>query len=542
MLMINMKRIALGLIAISIAASCSMSTKMDATLERDVESVTVLKETAKVPVTPSNDDIIRVKNDIWLGDRSEIEHEGRPIPTHLEAADGVTLISNRPISLFEIGDTLTKITGLKVRFAPEIEQDAISTAQANRPSLESINADWAEPNKMLVSYKGPLSGLLDEMSSRFGVWWKHEDREIHFYKYITRTFVIYSLPTNPSLSVTVGGQTSGSGGNAAISLTSSAEVALWSNIESTISGMIDSSGGARLTTDPANGTVTLTATPNDIRKVSRYVNEQNIRLSRQVAVSVKIFQVTVNDSDQYGLSFGALFSDGMRDVDGNIISGTTAGLVSAAGLSSEVANNLSMTIFPGNWDINAAIQAISKQGSASLVTSGTVTTLNNKPAPIQVVNKEKYISEYTKTNSGGTGNFYDISVETADLETGFTMDVLPRILEHGRLMLMFNLTLSDLLEMETMTIDPVTGQYIMNPKVESRGFTQEVAMKSGESLVLTGYERVATEASKTGVGSATNSLLGGTAVAAKTRVMLVVVLTPIVLESPLVPESRMNND
>ena len=68
-----------------------------------------------------------------------------------------------------------------------------------------------------------------------------------------------------------------------------------------------------------------------------------------------------------------------------------------------------------------------------------------------MVRKQNYISEITKTNSGGDASYYDVSTETEEIETGFTMDVLPRILEHGRLMLMFNLTLSDLISLEKST-------------------------------------------------------------------------------------------
>lgn len=107
-----------------------------------------------------------------------------------------------------------------------------------------------------------------------------------------------------------------------------------------------------------------------------------------------------------------------------------------------------MAIAPGHLTADAIVKALSTQGTTTLVTSGTVTTLNNKPAPIQVIKKQKYISEITKTNSGSDGDNYDISTETEEIETGFTMDVLPRILEHGRLLLMFNLTLSDLIALE----------------------------------------------------------------------------------------------
>jgi type IVB pilus formation R64 PilN family outer membrane protein len=202
-----------------------------------------------------------------------------------------------------------------------------------------------------------------------------------------------------------------------------------------------------------------------------------------------------------------------------------------------------MAIVSGKWTINSAIQALSEQGKTTLVTSGTVTTLNNKPAPIQVVKTQNYISQITKTNSGSDGSYYDLSTDTEEIETGFTLDVLPRILEHGRLMLMFNLTLSDLIELQkvNLTNDPEGGEFIQNPVIETRGFTQEVAMKSGDTLVLTGYERVEDGVQKSGIGSAENSVLGGSVSSTGTRSILVILLTPVVLESPLSPESRMNN-
>lgn len=543
----SLHKFGLGLAVIAFAASCSLSTSMDATIEREVEATTKLKEVAKVPGTPVPEDVVRVKNDIWLGDSSEIEYEGEPVPTYLEGKDGITLISNRPITLYEIGDMINKITSLKVRYDPQMETDVLKNAEKNKPDAKTINADWAEPSKMLVSYQGPLSGLLDEVSSRFGIWWKYEKKEIYFYKYLTRTFVLYSLPTKPTLSVNIGGSSTGTsgGGSSSLNLSSSTQVELWANVEKSILSMIDK--GSKLTMDPANGTISLTATPNDIRKVAKYINEQNNRLSRQVAISVKVLQVNIDDSDQYGLNLSAIFNDMQLDENGNYIGkGSNLGLSSVPGLGTEVTENLSMKVLTGNWTVDAAIQALSRQGTTNLITSGTVTTLNNKPAPIQVIKKQNYISEITKTNSGGDASYYDISTETEEIETGFTLDVLPRILEHGRMLLMFNLTLSDLLSLEKVDLgggtEETEGQYIQNPIIESRGFTQEVALKSGETLVLTGYERVENEATKTGVGSATNSLLGGTAVATKTRSILVIMLTPVVLESPLTPESRMKTN
>ena len=85
MLMNKITKYSLGALMVAIAGSCSLSTKMDATIDREVEATTQLKETAKIPDKALNDDVVRVKNDIWLGDSSQIEYEGQPIPPSIES-------------------------------------------------------------------------------------------------------------------------------------------------------------------------------------------------------------------------------------------------------------------------------------------------------------------------------------------------------------------------------------------------------------------------------------------------------------------------
>ena len=541
MRMINLLKLAIvGVVGITVA--CSISPEQDEQMEKRAEQTIDLKQKAEMPGQPVPDDVVRVKNDIWLGDTSSVEFEGEPVPSYLEAKDGITLISNRPITLFEIGSMINKITSLSVRYAPELEETVIANGDNNEPSMEDLGAQWTDSTRMLVNYKGPISGLLDEVANRFGVWWKYEKKEIYFYKYITKTFVLYSLPTNPSLSVSVGGE----GGSSSISQSSAVDgMDMWANIESTISSMVGED--SNLTLDKSAGTITLTATPTDIKRVAKYINEQNARISKQVAISVKVFQVAVTDTDQYGLDLTKFKLGPFGSV--SAIEGSSKGTFDNA------LGTLSMGITAKKFSIQSAISALSEEGKTNLVTSGTVTTVNNKPAPIQVVRTQKYISQLTKTNSGDSDT-YDISVETEEIETGFTMSVLPRILDHGRLLMFFNLTLADLLALENVSLSQPTSEntdgdnpapsgggseYIQNPKIETRGFTQEVAMKSGETLILAGYERVEDTTDKRGIGTPENMLLGGAQEAKRDRTILVIMLTPVVMESPLSPESRMND-
>ena len=99
----------------------------------------------------------------------------------------------------------------------------------------------------------------------------------------------------------------------------------------------------------------------------------------------------------------------------------------------------------------AIIKAFSTQGKTRIVTTATVTTLNNKVAPVQVATTRNYIKETNVTTSGsGEDKTVDTDVETDTLNYGFTMEVLPRILDHGRLILLFNLSISDLIELKSV--------------------------------------------------------------------------------------------
>ena len=127
--------LALSAVVVGFVAACSVSADLDTNMNREFENAVNIKEQAKVPSIPEVTDVVRVKDDIWLGDSSEIEYEGDPVPSYLETPDGITLISNRPITLYEIGGMINKITSLSVRYEQELEEDVVALGDSNEPSL-----------------------------------------------------------------------------------------------------------------------------------------------------------------------------------------------------------------------------------------------------------------------------------------------------------------------------------------------------------------------------------------------------------------------
>ena len=518
--------------------------KIETTLARAEE----YRLRASIPDLPQPVDTVRMENDIWLGNSSVKIMEGDALPAWLEKEDSVTIAIAEQATLPVLAQEITDITGITVR-------------------LDDLKAEKAVPEEAVpVNYSGKLSGLLNYLSNRYGVWWRYKNGVITFFTKETRVFTVYALPTETSLSSSLSGASMGEnsgGGNASSSLSTSANLALWDNIEKGVEQVVGDQG--ELAFSRVTGTVTVTASPFVIQKVASYIATWNEKLSRQVAISVKVLQVSLNNEDNYGLDLQAVFNSN------NIAASYSSPyFIDAAGgtTGAGAVGLLSMTLLrpSSKWkDTKSIIQAFSTQGKTALVTSSSVTTLNNKVAPVQIATTQNYVKETNVTTSGsGTDRSTEVDMDTDTLNYGFTMEILPRILDHGRLIVLFSMTLTDLLSLDSFSSN---GGYTNNnssttsdeedsseedegdkettivqlPKMQMRGFMQEIAMRSGSTLVLTGFEQVNNTIDTAGIGKAKMGLLGGKAYSSNTRDVMVILMTPEVLESPLSPEARMRD-
>ena len=73
---------------------------------------------------------------------------------------------------------------------------------------------------------------------------------------------------------------------------------------------------------------------------------------------------------------------------------------------------------------NALIEALAKQGKVSLVTNVGVTTRSNRVAPVSNTRTTGYIKRFESRNFTTVESS---TVDQDDLETGFTMQLLPNV-------------------------------------------------------------------------------------------------------------------
>ncbi|MBN2676389.1 MAG: hypothetical protein JXR30_04020, partial [Alphaproteobacteria bacterium] len=368
-------------------------------------------------------------------------------------------------------------------------------------------------------------------------YWYYQNQKIAFYRKETKTFTLYSLPTDTAYSANIG-----KGEDETLSIQTSAVLKEWDEIEQALKGIIQD---GELSVSRSTGTITVTAGPSTLQRVGKYVREQNRRLSKMVAINVRVLQVSIEDENAVGLNLGAVFQDSGLSITKNAFSPLSS-LDSVQGMTVAVADDPGGSL-AGAAGSTGVVNALAKQGKVSLVTSSVVTTRNNRIAPVNNTQTFKYVDSFSTSAQSDTFNTTDFKPEEETV--GFSMQLLPNILENGRLLLMFKMSLKELLGWDTQTFGGGTtadgatsdGVVVKMPKIENRSFSQELVLKSGQTLIMTGFEKMRNNDSRQGVGDPNFMGLGGERITGSTRDVLVVIMTPQILQSPLDPEERLSD-
>ena len=408
-------------------------------------------------------------------------------------------------TLAEIAASLSRLAPVSAQVAsPEdIALPASPQASPAVPGLEGLLPDDAAsianiaslaplPTGYLdISYTGTLAGLLDTIASMSGYGWDWEEKRsrITFSAMQVRTFVVEApvgevgwesqvsnksreqrttnLGTGSSINTTVtGGDTST---QTAQTNTTRARLDVWKDVETTVRGLLSKAGTARV--NPASGTITVRDSYARLEAVRAYIDEVNERLSRQIALCVRVWALEVNDASSAGINLQALFSS----PDVAISAGTAAATASSLASVSVLKGSLKGS--------SAALEAMKEWGNATQLTSASGLVTNNQPFPVQAVRRHAYLagmtmstSEYSQTSE----------ITPGEVTTGFAMTIIPHILPDRHVLLQYNITLSSLEDMTTIERDTILVQL---PQVSTRSFSQRTRLKSGQTLVLAGFEQ-----------------------------------------------------
>lgn len=493
-------------------AGCAATEAAKRDIREASQQVTSILEAQKKPFNEIENRNLRRAGKVWLGDRGRRNENGVPLPA---STNTLTLTQAVPLSIREIAAEITAATKIPVRL-----DNGVENPMSSGDGTTSLLGEAAGIEYMEVMWKNaPLAGFLDQVSTRFKVRWSYDGETITLYRYDTETFSIYALPVDSEGTVTV----SSDGENTQLSdpavqgLKSTATLKIWDEITENLKTIVSDAG--TFTVNRSIGTVTVSAEPAVMRRVASFLKEQNARLTRQVILDVKVATLSVADSDDYGFDLEVIAQGLQSGLD--VSFGSLGNALGSGGSLGVVVNKEGATLNGSS----AVLQAMSTLGDVKLVANNQILALNNQPAPVNVVRSQNYVSDISRENDGDSTTF---SIETDTIVSGFKMSLLPRILDQGEVLISYSLNLSQLRKFDEFTAGE--DQVVQLPDVDARSFTQQAIMRSGDVMIVSGFQQENAAVSKSGVGDPNFPLLGGSNSASVEKTMVVVLITPKILD------------
>jgi type IVB pilus formation R64 PilN family outer membrane protein len=502
------------LFALSLSGCTGLQQKLDS--EIDGAQARALKLSSTLNATSPADRggaAVRREESAWFGKRAVRLGATSDLP---KIFDMPATFDGAVANLSGFADRISMRSGLPVRVMPDALL-AISKADA-----ASGSARDAKPVTRIVYQAGTFKGLLDVVTAKFGVNWRFTGTEIQFHSLDTRSFNIHTVPGDSLLSTSVsngatssssqgGGQGGGQGSGGNNKLNVDSQLSVWANIEKAITSMLSPVG--KLASSPATGTITVTDVPDTLDRVAKYVESENRSLIKQVVVSVTVLGVTLSDTDSYGINWNSVYQTAYKKfgVKNAFSAETGASAFSASVLDTAASRWAGSEIL---------INALSAQGKVRRETALAVMALNNQPVPVLVAQQTTYLAASQTTLAANAGTATSLTPGT--VTTGVNMTILPHVLDNGAIMLQLSAGLSVLRGIATVTSG---GSSIQTPQIDTRNFLQRVSMRSGETLVISGFEQTDGNVDHEGVGHASNVAMGSYK-ARSSKEIFVVIITP----------------
>ncbi len=376
--------------------------------------------------------------------------------------------------------------------------------------------------KVAVSHQGRVRDVLDAAANALQANWRYDEgaQRVVFYRYVTKTMRIAMTPGSIRNDVNIETRSEQSRtGGAESNLRLEGDSSVWESVEAALETMTSSRGAFSVT--DTTGTVTIRDVPDVVDRVAEYIENLNETFQRQVSVDVQVFRVEASQEDLRGVNWSALFDTPNIGLEVSSPGGGVGDLNPGTARLSIPEGAGTLSRFVGS---EGFIQSLSRIGKTSSVTSTTLQTVNNQPAPVRIGQTIAYLESVSQTDTANVGS--STTLTPGEIDVGFSMQLLPHVQDNGRDILMqVMLTLSTLDRIEEFESG---GQRIQLPEVSSRDFVQRTWLQSGEALVLAGFESIDANLSRQGLIDADQWALGGNRAADNRKESLVIVLTPTV--------------
>jgi len=304
--------------------------------------------------------------------------------------------------------------------------------------------------------------------------------------------------------------------------------------------------GRKLIINKTAGIIMVTDYPIHLNKVASYLETVEGSSQRQVSIQAKIMEVILSDSHQEGinwqtieglprstnLAWGLSNKNKTQGFPGST-TGFLSGTSSSAGTSASsiaIPGALRVAPYGGVFAIGAAasdvvlsdiMQALAQQGDVKILSSPTISTLNNQKAVIRVGDQDVFYI----TGAVATQTTVTQIVQPMTIDIGIVLDVTPQIAEDGTIIMNIHPSITD----KTGQVTAPDGKSTF-PLISVRETDTTVKVRDGQTIIIAGLMQEKIQENYTGFPVLQSiPLLGGVfryKTGTKTKSELVIMITP----------------
>ncbi len=396
------------------------------------------------------------------------------IPVHVSADAMMPSSMFVPIGMAQVAPTAAA-PAANTPGAPPSDKSILDSVQRAGGSRLNFNSDANMQNDIELNYSGSLAGLLNQVALRSDLRWSYDAGRIQFYRMVSRSITINTLPGGLKLASSL--SLTSTGGGTSSSSTAS-DINIWTGIEKNLANMVSVSG--KISTDPNTGTVTVRDAYRNVEAIEAYLQVLNQTLLRQVSITVEVLQVNLNKEFQSG-------------IDWNIVAGNLQIKGPTPVSSSTAAASIGFVVTNSAGRSNQlVIQALEKFGRVSSAYSTVVTTLNRQPVPVGKQTTQSYLKSVTPTvltSTNGSTSYGLSTLTPGEITTGFTITLLPILLDSNNVLVECGLSLSSLTSLTAFNSGTGANlQTVQQPSIDNFGVMQRLVAKSNETIVLSGFD------------------------------------------------------
>lgn len=276
--------------------------------------------------------------------------------------------------------------------------------------------------------------------------------------------------------------------------------------------------GRSLVVSPMAGVIQATAEWKRLRQVELYLERMRTALRRQVAIEVKILEVTLSDELNTGVDWTAVSHENGVDLD--------ARQRTVQGLGNPVFN----FVISGK-SVSGLLEAVEKQGRVKVLSTPRITTLNNQKAVVRIVTEEVFYEAQVEPPVVTNGVVTEpvVAYTPNVIPVGFVLDVTPQVGMDDVITLNVHPTVTDIVRVETSPNSDTA------PVLSVRELDTVGKVTDGETLVIAGFMSDGLNDQEQGVPFLKDVPLLGNffkrKIKKQVQTEMVMLLTPVVLDA-----------